>query len=326
MKAAFDRDALRGFWALIEMPLEKEFTTLLLSSYFDSEVRVGVDRRGAHHLILPSDARRRPWTVADSPLRDSIRDLEFAGMPGRYLDIACDERSLDDLFDELILDVLPPAMMSISPASAVDDALTRWRNLFRASRLSALSRQKRFGVFGELFVLRTSLELFGADAIEFWRGPEGETHDFEFPSGCLEVKTAGEASEAITVHGPSQLETHDNRPLYLAVLTVRESTAGVTVDEVTQQVAQIVGEARLKAKMEKLGLADWRGESDPLGVAETMTLEVTDGLSRITTASIANFDPTSLVRLEYDLSLRTLRLSRSVKSIESLIADFMVSR
>lgn len=93
-----------------------------------------------------------------------------------------------------------------------------------------LAHRQRVGLFGELVVLLALADASSsAAAINAWRGPLGEEHDFGTSEADLEVKTTENECRIHMISGPTQLVPTLGRPLYLVSIQITAAPAGVGV-------------------------------------------------------------------------------------------------
>jgi hypothetical protein len=106
-----------------------------------------------------------------------------------------------------------------------------WRRFFQ-KRNDGLSEEEVRGLFGELEILGYLIRNFGADsAMESWRGPRRELHDFHLPAFRIEVKTwINESLPRIFISDPSQVTIDPAWPIWIsAVQLSNDITAGSTL-------------------------------------------------------------------------------------------------
>jgi len=109
-----------------------------------------------------------------------------------------------------------------SSVSIIIRRLNRWRDFLRTARSTLLSEEKIKGLLGELLFLRNYLvPKFGVkQSIQFWRGPEGYSQDFEVNNGAIEVKCqSGTSSPYVKISSENQLCSQMPN-LYLHVITL----------------------------------------------------------------------------------------------------------
>lgn len=186
-------------------------------------------RDGSRHLYIPLDDGQPG--VEDRRSRGvslTVRTLEDQGRPGRFLDVACEAPDLSDLFAVLCDEMLAGlSERPDEPAAVCLSVLERWRELLAPAASSLLSREALAGLLAELHFLELVAERDPSQACAFWTGPSRARFDFMGPGAAVEVK-ATTARERITaqIHGISQLEPLDSRPVYLYVEQLEPVTSG----------------------------------------------------------------------------------------------------
>ncbi|MGW1651214.1 PD-(D/E)XK motif protein [Streptomyces atratus] len=142
---------------------------------------------------------------------------------------------------------------------AFGETVRSWSALLNRHR--GLDTEKRIGLIGELTALSAIARSEGwQTAIESWKGPYGEEHDFGLPGFDAEVKTTSSEQARHTIHGLGQLTPTGDRPLWLVSLQVtRGGVDGRTLtdcvrsvrDQVTEQAPASLG--RLDRQLAAVG-------------------------------------------------------------------------
>lgn len=182
------------------------------------------DSRLALLLVLQQD----PGPVGLLP---SLRGIEVLWVPQhRQFQLVLESLPDQEIFHVLCLDLMSGA------ASAVDDVqcmqsvllrLAKWQKLLSHGALRMLTDQEIRGLHAELLVLRDhAMPRYGAQAVEFWRGPSGFTQDFAVNHVVIEVKAhlAGSAPK-VPISSVDQLWVQAG-DLYLWVEHLAPSPAG----------------------------------------------------------------------------------------------------
>jgi hypothetical protein len=110
-------------------------------------------------------------------------------------------------------------LLKESLATAAGVVLCGMKMLLR--QLSKLSREDEVGLFGELIVL----QYFGSqgsldEAVNAWRGPDREEHDFVLTHEDIEVKTTTSEQRVHRISSISQLSAVGDRPLSLISIQI----------------------------------------------------------------------------------------------------------
>lgn len=201
-------------------------------------LHAALDAQGDHHLFIP--------VPHGTPVREDRRSsavtitrTEIVIKGGRYptIDLTCHDSGLTDIFGRLSSDVV--SLVEAEPSAYLTAAYTvvdRWRRLLERRR-SGMGRDALLGLFAELTVLQTTVELDPSRRIDHWHGPTGARHDFRRPGTAVEVKATG-AREGLRVgiHGVEQLEPEPGDRLLLAAFSVEEHDTGTTVDALLDDI------------------------------------------------------------------------------------------
>ncbi|CQD04660.1 hypothetical protein BN1232_00735 [Mycobacterium lentiflavum] len=252
----------------------------------------------------------------------SVRTLTFRNTTAAtYLDISCSEKDLFPEFDDVIADILRCIASSEMPASDASAALARLRRLFRSRLSRGLGHEAKLGLFAELSVLHALLSS-GCISVENWRGPLREPHDFECPSRCVEVKALSEQGDGFIVHGWEQLDTHDDRPLVLALVIVVPDPDGLTVGELVSEVGKVTDSASVLNS--RLIAAGWDvngsdDDSDRFSLGPTFVVPVSESVPRLIPAMLLDAAaPEGLSDLRYRVSLDSVIPFTVASSLQAL--------
>jgi len=298
---------IRGGWAVLDRPTHDEYSSYPLDLLESVDIRLAIDRNNGRHLLVEFQGEPSPSSQIKSPLVDRVWALTFGGHSRTYLDVACLNSGLWDVFDDLIVDVLQIALPAPQPGATVKGALENWRALFKTGLIRSLSRERRFGLFAELSVLQEAVAVASSGEIASWVGPGGAPHDFEFVHGCVEVKAVGTSSTHTRIHGLSQLELHDPKPLDLVVLTLVESEDGQSISSLIEQLtAAGVDTGALRAGLSQSGWTNDSTFDEPLAVAELLHVAVGAATPRITSGALFGGIPEGVSGIAYDIDLRVL--------------------
>ncbi|GAA4570276.1 PD-(D/E)XK motif protein [Planotetraspora kaengkrachanensis] len=302
---------LERAWAVLMPPRARDLSSFPLDVVCGAEpCRVALDGKGARHLLVPAIDETVSVDPKPAVLEMAIRKLHFGGPALAYVDVSCAESDLFSEFDEIVTDVLEAVSDAQRPASAAIDAVMRWRRLFRSSLLRGLSRQAKLGLFAELTVLSSLVEADPAFPVDAWRGPLNEPHDFEATTRCLEVKGLSAVSDSIVIHGLEQLNTHDERPLDLVLLSVVEDPDGRTVSDLVDQLrGAVASRADLRTRLSAAGWSNQpdRPDLDTFSIDEVLRLVVGFNTPRVVPSSlVAGSLPLGIGNLSYQVDLASL--------------------
>jgi len=146
--------------------------------------------------------------------------------------ITLEDPHLSDVFSVLARDIagcISQAASTEAGVRALIDRLAHWRDLLQPHSDRGLSREKRRGLYGELYLLRRLLDIGVPTAVvvESWVGPTGAHQDLQAPTAAVEVKTtASKQPQLIRVSSERQLDTTGVNELFLAHLSLDERNSG----------------------------------------------------------------------------------------------------
>jgi hypothetical protein len=143
-------------------------------------------------------------------------------------------------------------------AEAVIATLADFRGLLESA--SVLSSEREVGLVGELTVFDHLVSsLGGAPAVEAWRGPSGDEHDFDLGAGDLEVKSTLSERRVHWIGSLSQLKPTPGRMLWLLSMQLTTGLGdALTVADVVGKIRARLAGGELAAFEKKLYSAGWR--------------------------------------------------------------------
>ena len=172
-------------------------------------------------------------------------DLEKAG--GSLISLVRQKEGSLDLFSAMAEDIF--SFLSNCKASSERQVLSAflarveaWQYFMGDDETRALGREAEVGLVGELFLLRDLLNagLPPMSAIEAWRGPLGELHDFVIGRGAIEVKsTMAPAGVPAKIGSLEQLDDSLIEPLFLVCVRVPLDDHGATLPEVIGEIGSL---------------------------------------------------------------------------------------
>jgi hypothetical protein len=152
--------------------------------------RLALGPEGGARLLLPLSAGEAFPSIAEArglTLTDSVFMLE--GRPRRFIDLVCKSRELEEVFRDLVVEVLRRIEAKETPAKAVEGSIKDFRSLLLGARTQNISVESAVGILGELILLERLLKIDGA-AWKAWTGPLGGRHDFRAGPHAVEVKAS----------------------------------------------------------------------------------------------------------------------------------------
>ncbi len=189
------------------------------------------------------------------------------------------------------------------------DKISLWRRFF-TKRTTRLSEEEIRGLFGELQILENLIPLLGVDAaLEAWKGPRGELHDFHLGAFRIEVKTwTNKSLPKIFISDPSQIVIDPIWPLWIsAVQLSSDMVNGLSLPE------KVVGLFSLMNQDQKITCNALLADAGYLGSVEdayTMRYSVIDTVFYLVTEGFPMIDPATIPvgisNVKYALDLNAL--------------------
>lgn len=191
--------------------------------------------------------------------------------------------------------------------------LKRWQKFLAGGKAHLLSITEIRGLFAELEVLRTLLELGlrKSDVVEAWQGADGGNQDFVVKGLAMEVKSiAPKATNRVDIASESQLDSAADA-LFLVVKYVAQGSGAFGVQSLNEIVRQIVrrlvGTAALEEFQIRLGQAGYEEldhyNNPQFQVSATRAFEVREGFPR-------------LVRSNLDAGIHQVRYSLDIEALK----------
>jgi hypothetical protein len=305
----------RRWTQLGETPDASEMKVLdLPQSVAGVPVYLGVAADGARMLVpFEKDKHRsfRPETRSRG-VHLLVRQLEQQDGNRWFLDVVCTRNELRWLFSSFVADILLRLRRhpDTDPPAIVRTCFTAWRALFAGAE-RRLSVKQLAGLFGELDVLSRLLDR-SATAIELWKGPLRDPHDFVSPGLDVEVKTTlSNEDDIVHIHGLEQLSAPAEGRLHLAHLRVEvPSVDGESVPDLVDRLREVDSSGKLAALLEAGGYhEEHRSTYADLGfkVVDERWFEVGAEFPRLSAESFPDGHvPNGLSDFRYTLDLSTV--------------------
>lgn len=221
-------------------------------------ILVGIDEHECRRLLVPLAHPAATPRVDDHSRGILVKETEYQSPSGVrwYVDVACVESELNELFALVAEEML----VAIKDAPAEDHynstirVLNRWRQLLGRRPGNLLSEEKLAGLWAELMLLKRLEEIDPSMALDYWTGPLGGIHDFEFSDLHIECKALLKREGwNVTINGLQQLRT-TNIPLKLCVVRLMRASEGSSVPQLVDELAIMgVDRAVLLEQLAKLG-------------------------------------------------------------------------
>ncbi|WP_355660236.1 PD-(D/E)XK motif protein [Halomonas salifodinae] len=296
------------------------------------KVRYALGENGERRLLIPVSTSCPGRSFGETgSLKVRLSRLTLAGNNQQFIDLICTDSTLDQVFGELVDEILARISSGREPFAAVGSTLEDFRALLFPSRTSEINLEALVGLLGELHVLDL-LTRRSIKAVDCWVGPLELRHDFRTESHAVEVKaTRRSDSSETTIHGIDQLAPPPGGKLLLVKVVLEPAPDGAIRLANLYQALLEVGVSR-EALRERLLTA---GCEDPLAPAwnsRSFTLEsisaweVSEGFPRLTSDEIeAGSLPPGVSSVQYviDLAIAS-RYRLDEKQFTSWLDEMMI--
>lgn len=208
-----------------------EFTPASLERFFASGQRTKHLVSEEPRLELVIDASRQAFevqvlavgSVPDLTGMERVKVETRTTKDGQKFILTIDAAEMHAEAYGIVMSVVESMRAGSTFAVATRSALRHLRALLEQRR--RMTEQAVIGLWGELFVLRDLVDALGPGAaLEAWKGPQGEEHDFSVTGVDLEVKTTLRERRQHVISGATQLQPSPGRGLWL--LSVQVTRAG----------------------------------------------------------------------------------------------------
>lgn len=248
-------------------------------------------------VIEPDEQRialRGPWpTTGDVPDLVQYRHLDTrvgTSAAGDWVEFAVAGRGvLLEAYPMLLAVADHVQLRGADMGTAIGHVLASYRELL--SSLGRLSDDQELGLFGELLVLDRLIGSIGARrAVDSWRGPTREEHDFGLGDFDIEVKTTLTEDRSHHISSMTQLEPSPARSLWLvSVQLTTRGIDGITLPESIDRTMTRLPEPAIRARFaDRLTAVGWDPSHGHLYVrrfiprGEVLAFRVTEEFPAIT--------------------------------------------
>ncbi|AEV32440.1 hypothetical protein Oweho_1444 [Owenweeksia hongkongensis DSM 17368] len=183
-----------------------------------------------------------------------------SGSTRRFIDLACSISDYLEEFTEVVREIVTEILQrGTAPVIAVQMVIRNWLTFWGKVNKDILSESNQIGLICELLVLEKLCEIDPQKALESWKGPLQEKHDFSFPNWSLEVKGTRNSKRIHTINGIEQLVAPINKQLSFVSfqLVTAISEVGVNLADLVKLIRDVQFKSRpdLVIKFNKLLLS-----------------------------------------------------------------------
>jgi Putative PD-(D/E)XK family member, (DUF4420) len=146
------------------------------------------------------------------------------GNSNQFIDMKCNISGYLEEFTEIVKEITKLILENkIKPINAINHVISNWISFWANQNKYVLSKEEQIGLICELLTFNNLCKINPSNALNTWKGPLGEKHDFNFTDWVLEVKGTRKSNRAHTVNGIDQLKPPDNKNLAFLSFIVSES-------------------------------------------------------------------------------------------------------
>ena len=156
--------------------------------------------------------------------KNILIDIVNAGQSYKNIIVTLRNQHFYDIFLQITVDIIISSM-NLRNESDPDETL---------------SKEKQLGLYGELLFITEMLEegISPTDAVESWKGPDGEDKDFQVNGFGVEIKSSVKTNMIVKINNIRQLDTEGFSGLFLYY------RAFVRTDEGQNTLPRIISELR----------------------------------------------------------------------------------
>lgn len=207
---------------VLEIP---SLSTSVESGY--GRIRFALGPQGQPRLLVPCGPGVNLGAgPSNGKLTLTISRLLVEGKSVPFIDVMCLARSLDSVFAEISDEIVYRLSQGESPNFAVEGTIADFRSLLNDSEQREIPEHQILGLIGELVILR-KLTSISTSAVDSWRGPFDQRHDFRRKEMAIEVKASARAdATSISISSIEQLAEPAGGSLMLTHVKAEPAEAG----------------------------------------------------------------------------------------------------
>lgn len=182
---------------------------------------------GEPRLLVPLGTGNAAKNLGSGPnLRAGVSVFNIDGRSISFLDVMVTDRKLDNVFAELVGEILIRLGGGQPPTKAVSGTISDFRALLLGQGRGDPSLGQLMGLVGELSIVKRIVDV-EPGAVAAWVGPFGQRHDFRFGEKALEVKTSGRSDAGrLSINGFHQMYPPEGGNLHLAHVRLERADGG----------------------------------------------------------------------------------------------------
>ena len=217
-----------------------------------------------------------------------------------------DQNDVFSIVCEDILSVLEPCKNDEDYITTLEGRLNKWKDFFKNKSSKILTETAQLGLFGELWLIDTLLNVGFINASEIWNGPIHSAQDFQWGSLAIEMKaTKSNFIKSVPINSADQLSNKDYERLYLGVVRFsRADSDGMALHDLIETIERKLdssAQKRFKAKLQCLGYDEALREEyvNRFKFEEARFYDVCNDFPRLVRSEL----PKGVSHIKYDINL-----------------------
>lgn len=259
----------------------------LSADYELGRITISKDTQGMFHCLFQTNQKIIPRKISRG---FSIRSRNLIepnnSQTVSFLDLCWSNPFELRVFASVIEELRETKLRELDLTSQIMAIIKKWDYLLSGQE-RIMTAQEIVGLFGELCIFKMFLIEFPEIASpSIWTGPLGNPHDFELPSLSMEVKTTSKDFMKVNISSLHQLDTIEDKPLFLTSIRVQVDESGQTLDDLREDLARENPNLAqdIETRMELVGYTRSRPEitSFRLKIAELKIYHVKHNFPKLT--------------------------------------------
>ncbi|RTL57424.1 MAG: PD-(D/E)XK motif protein [Sphingobacteriales bacterium] len=173
-------------------------------------------------------------------LKLNIKQFKFNGKNIKtFIDLECNMDDYIDEFTEIVKEISKEIIIfKNSPIQSVTKIIENWKSFWSSKIKEILTVEKQIGLLCELIVLKRLCEINPSMALDSWKGPLGEKHDFTFSDWNFEIKGTSGDGHIHWINGIDQLKLPEKKNLAFIsfLLTGPHSNNSISIQSLIESI------------------------------------------------------------------------------------------
>lgn len=220
--------------------------------------RYALDGAGCPRVLLPLAPREAaPRLDLGSSLKIGELAMMERGANTRYVEVVCKEPALEQVFADVIQEILDRITTGVNTATACATTAEEFSRLFLRDSSLKIDKARIMGLVGELLCLNALLAVNPA-SWRTWVGGDGNRNDFRCSDHGVEVKTTAGGAMSASIASLQQLEVAPKGSLLFLLYRLDPTQNGsITIQTlVLQALDRCSNRLELRKRLAEIGCID----------------------------------------------------------------------